>query len=99
MGELPFALDRSSNQALKRNAEVRSASSDRAESTNAQERFEWVPKCSACDDAGASARRICALAPPNPNELTPTIRAPPVAGKGSSLVGTRSFSPAKSMFG
>ena len=45
------------------------------------------------------SRRTCALAPPNPNELTPTIRAPPVAGKGSSVVGTRSFSAAKSMFG
>src|SRR5271157_1822262 len=99
MGELPFAFDRASNHALRRDAEERRASSDRAESTNGHARFAWLPKCSGCGGDGASVRRTWALAPPNPNELTPTVRAPPFAGKGSSAVGTRSFSAAKSMFG
>src|ERR1700686_5828808 len=100
MGELPFAFERSSSQALRREAEEHRASSDRAESTNGHARSGWVPnKYSGCGRDGASARRTCALAPPKPKELTPTMRSPLVAGKGSRAVGTRSFSATKSMFG
>src|SRR5215469_7171965 len=99
MGELPFAFDRSSSQALRRNAEERKAASDRAESTNGQARLISVSECSDRERNGGSVRRTCALAPPKPNELTPAIRAPRVSGNGSSTVGTRSFRATKSMFG
>src|SRR5580700_4126702 len=59
MGELPFAFDRASNQELRRDAEERRASSDRAESTNGHARFAWAPKCSGSGgDGPTKSKRI-----------------------------------------